>query len=365
MEESAMKRLICVVSAAILCVSALFCGCSGDDNPSMSSESIPSIISIYTDICNDGELYCDSPNARLNFIDFKSMKGAIICPSPNCPHNDPDSCPSFGMMNHPLILGDRLYYFLTSISFNEGKVVESTAIYSAEPDGTGKKKLASIDEGILNHYNRAALVDDKLYFCLTKSGYDEFGSSTQTKEIMLYSYSLTDNKFAKLKDIGKGISAGDWLYGVFNGEIYISFSYLEKEATHEDFMNPDTAPQFQQILYKYNIADGGLTECKESISGIQNGWIVLKNGDGTILRNESGKDITIPTDSDVNVVNGFAFDIVNKAAYDLSSGRHYSLNIRQEYCEIIYYIDESYIIKSPDNKYEKIAESELIGDELK
>ncbi len=361
-----MKRTVCVISALILFVSALLCGCGGAENP---PESSGTVISLYTDVCNDGELYIDNPNARLNFVDFKSMKSAIICPSPNCPHNDPDSCPSFGMMNHPLIYGGRLYFFKESIEYSDGKAVESTAAYSAELDGTGKKKLASIDEGILNHYNRTVLVDGILYFCLTKSGYDQFGKSTQTKEISLYSYSFTENKFAGLADIGKGISAGDWLYGVFDGEIYISFSYLEKEATPEDFMNPDTAPQFQQILYKYNISDGSLTECKENISGIQNGWIIIKDDDSTILRNESGKDITIPTGSDVTVVNGFAFDSVNKAAYELSSGKKYSLNLRQEYSEVIYYIDESYITKSLDsagsNVYEKIPEAEMIGGEVR
>lgn len=361
-----MKRTVCVISALILCASALLCGCGGAENP---SEHSGTVISLYTDICNDGELYIDNPNARLNFVDFKSMKSAIICPSPNCPHNDPDSCPSFGMMNHPLIYGGRLYFFKESTEYSNGKAVDSTAVYSAELDGTGKKKLGSVDEGILNHYNRAVLVDDTLYFCLTKSGYDQFGKSTQTKEISLYSYSFTENKFTRLADIGKGISAGDWLYGVFSGEIYISFSYLEKEVTPEDFMNPDTVPQFQQILYKYNIADGSLTEVKESISGIQNGWIIKKDGDSTILRNESGKDVTIPTGSDVSVVNGFAFDSVNKAAYELSSGKTYSLNLRQEYSEIIYYIDKSYIAKSLDsagnNVYEKISEADIIGEEVR
>ncbi len=357
-----MKRTVCVIVALCIFASALLFGCGGAEN---ISESSGTVISLYTDICNDGELYIDNPNARLNFVDFKSMKSAIICPSPNCPHNDPNSCPSFGMMNHPLIYGGKLYFFKESIEYSDGKAVDSTAVYSAELDGTGKKKLGSVDEGILNHYNRAVLVDDTLYFCLTKSGYDEFGKSTQTKEISLYSYSFAENKFSRLADIGKGISAGDWLYGVFNGEIYISFSYLEKEATPEDFMNPDTVPVFQQILYKYSISDGSLTEVKESISGIQNGWIIIKDGDSTILRNESGKNVTIPTDADVAVVNGYAFDSVNKAAYDLSSGKTYSLNLRQEYSEVIYYIDESYITKSFDNVYEKIPEAEMIGEEAK
>lgn len=361
-----MKRTVCVIVTLCICASVLLCGCGGAENLSNSSGTV---ISLYSDICNDGELYIDNPNARLNYVDFTSMKSAIICPSPNCPHNDPNSCPSFGMMNHPLIYGGRLYFFKGSTEYSDGKAVDSTAVYSAELDGTGKKKLGSVDEGILNHYNRAVLVDNTMYFCLTKSGYDQFGKSTQTKEISLYSYSFAENRFTRLADIGNGISAGDWLYGVFNGEIYISFSYLEKEVTQEDFMNPDTAPQFQQILYKYNISDGSLTECKESISGIQNGWIIIKDDDGTILQSESGKDITIPTGSDIAVVNGFAFDSTNKAAYELSSGKKYSLNLRQEYSEVIYYIDGSYITKSLDsagnNVYEKIPEAEMIGEEIK
>lgn len=361
-----MKRFVCIMVTLCICASILICGCGRNENPSMSSESVSPIISLYTDICNDGELYIDNPNARLNFVDFKSMKSAIICPSPNCPHNDPYSCPSFGKMNHPIIYGGKLYFFKESTEYSDGKIVDSTAVYSAELDGTGKKKLCSVDEGMLNHYDRAVLVGDTLYFCLTKSGYNELGKSTQTKEISLYSYSFAENKLVKLADIGKGFNAGNWLYGVFNGEIYVELSYRETEPTPEEFMNPELMPEFERILYKYNIVDGSLTECEESISDIQNGWLIIKDGDSTILRNESGKDINIPTGSDVTVVNGYAFDTANKAAYDLSSGKQYSLNLKQEYCEIIYYIDESYVAKSRDslgnNVYDKIAESELMGD---
>lgn len=364
-----MKRFVCVIAALCICASTLLCGCGVNENQSMSRESISFVISLYTDICNDGELYIDNPNARLNFVDFKSMKSAIICPSPNCPHNDPYSCPSFGKMNHPIIYGGKLYFFKESTEYSEGKAVDKTAVYSAELDGTGKREICSTDEGILNHYDRAVLVGDTLYFCLTKYDYDEFGKSTQTKEISLYSYSFTENNFTKLADIGKGFSAGNWLLGEFGGEIYVQFSYRETEPAPEEYMNPDLMPEFERILYKYSIADGSLTRCEEDISDIQNGWIIKKDGDSTILRNESGKDITIPTGSDVTVVNGYAFDTVNKVAYDLSSGRQYSLNLRQEYCEIIYYIDESYIAKSLDsvgnNVYEKIPESGLIGAEVK
>lgn len=364
-----MKRFVLAVSAAVLCASALLCGCGGDDNTSISPESTASIISQFTDICNDGELFIDSPNARLNFIDFKSMKSAILCPSPNCPHNDPSDCPSFGMMNHPVIYGGRLYFFKESREYIDGKVTDRTELYSAEPDGTGKKKICSTDGGILNHYDRAVLLGDTLYFCMTKYGYDEFGSMTQSSEISLHSYSFSENKITKLTHIGKGFDAGNWLYGVFGGEIYISFSYHETEYIPKDYTSLDDMPEFEQILYKYSIAEGSLTECSETISDIQGGYLIKRDGSSTVLLDESGKELTLPTGSDVAIVNGFAFDALNKAAYKLSSGKKYSLKLRQEYSEIIYYIDESYIAKSLDsagnNVYEKIPEAELIGDEIK
>lgn len=362
-----MRRFVCIIVTLCICVSGLLCGCGGDDNPSMSLGS--SIISLYTDICSNGELYIDNPNARLNFVDFASMKSAIICPSPNCSHSDYRSCPSFGMMNHPIIYGDRLYFFKESTEFSDDGAVDKTAVYSASPDGTGKRELKSTDGGILNHYDRAVLVGDVLYFCLTKSGYDQFGSSTQDKEVSLHSYSFAENRFTKCADIGKGFSAGNWLLGEFGGEIYVQFSYRETEPTPEEYLNPDLMPEFEHVLYKYSISDGSLTECMENISDIQNGWLITKDSDSTVLRSKDGKELVIPTGSDVTVVNGFAFDVADKAAYELSSGRKYSLNLRQEYCEIIYYIDESYIAKSLDsagnNVYEKIPEADLIGEEVK
>lgn len=362
-----MKRFVCVIAALCICASALLCGCGVNDNRSISNEGISFVISLYTDICNDGELYIDNPNARLNFVDFTSMKSAIVCPSPNCQHNDSDSCPSFGMINHPLIYGGKLYFFKESTEYSDGKAAGKTTVYSAEIDGTGKREICSTDGGILNNYDRAVLVDDTLYFCLTKYEYDEFGKSSDTAEISLHSYSFAENKFVKLADIGTGISAGNWLLGEFGGEIYVQFSYRETEPTPEEYMNPELIPEFERIMYKYNIAGGDLTEC-EDISAIQNGWLIKRDGDSTTLQNESGNNITVPIGSDVAVANGYAFDVADKTAFDLSSGRKYSLNLRQEYCEIIYYIDESYITKSRDsdgnNVYDKIPESELIGAEI-
>ena len=54
-----MKRFVCVIVTLCICASILLCGCGVNENQSMPRESISFVISLYTDICNDGELYID------------------------------------------------------------------------------------------------------------------------------------------------------------------------------------------------------------------------------------------------------------------------------------------------------------------
>lgn len=353
-----VKAILC----ALLICGALFSGCDKSGENVYGSK----VVCYYDNFFNDGELYCDSPYARLNFFDFNSMQNAIVCPQPNCPHTDQGSCSSFGMMNHPMIYGDRLYHFTTDIGYDKNGIVETTNIYSAELDGTSRIKLGSLEGGQLYYYDRAVLIDGKLYFCVTSNLYDEFGKSTQMKKYILYSYSFKENKFERLCDINNGNSSNVYIYGEYMGDIYMAFSYLEKEVTMEEFMDEENPVEFSYIGYRYNIAENSLYEYDGTVIGIYDGWLITLEDENSVFRSENGDTVTLPGQFRGRVVNGYAFDMSEKVAVELKTSRKYCLNLDDPYSEVIYFLNGDYILRgagdSGNSGYIKIPGDELIGE---
>ena len=305
-----VKAILC----ALLICGALFSGCDKSGENVYGSK----VVCYYDNFFNDGELYCDSPYARLNFFDFNSMQNAIVCPQPNCPHTDQGSCSSFGMMNHPMIYGDRLYYFTTDIGYDKNGIVETT------------------------------------------------GKSTQMKKYILYSYSFKENKFERLCDINDGNSSNVYIYGEYMGDIYMAFSYLEKEVTMEEFMDEENPVEFSYIGYRYNIAENSLYEYDGTVIGIYDGWLITLEDENSVFRSENGDTVTLPGQFRGRVVNGYAFDMSEKVAVELKTSRKYCLNLDDPYSEVIYFLNGDYILRgagdSGNSGYIKIPGDELIGE---
>lgn len=92
----------------------LLCSCASesDDTDNYSSVDRDDIIimqrnSVYENVNNHGEFYSNGIGS-LRYFDFMSMVSAPICSKPNCTHTDENECTSFGMNNHPALIGDNI-----------------------------------------------------------------------------------------------------------------------------------------------------------------------------------------------------------------------------------------------------------------
>ncbi len=130
-----MKKIkFCAAALALL----MLFGC-GEAN-SAPSENNERIVWTYGNADEKGELYTDSED-RLYFFDFDTMQSAVLCSKPNCPHTNENECSAFGMSNHPILYGDKLYFFNVETNFNGDEITDTTTIYKAEPDGTNRVKV--------------------------------------------------------------------------------------------------------------------------------------------------------------------------------------------------------------------------------
>ncbi len=117
------------------------------------------IVWTYGNADEHGELYTDNQE-RLNFIDFETMNTALLCSKPNCTHTNENECSAFGMDNHPILHGGKLYFFDVETSFDGDEVTDTTSVYKAEPDGTNRVKISDIEGLSLLRYTRMLIVGD-------------------------------------------------------------------------------------------------------------------------------------------------------------------------------------------------------------
>lgn len=84
-------------------------GCA--NNNSASPENNVHIVWNFGNADERCELFIDNNTERLYFMDFETMDSALLCSKPNCTHSNEDECSAFGMRNHPILYGDKLYFF--------------------------------------------------------------------------------------------------------------------------------------------------------------------------------------------------------------------------------------------------------------
>ena len=77
------------------------------------------------------------------------------------------------MDNHPILYGEKLYFFDDETSFDGDKMTCVTSVYKADPDGTNRAKIYTIDELNLLSYTRMLIVGDNAYFSMDKTGWNE------------------------------------------------------------------------------------------------------------------------------------------------------------------------------------------------
>lgn len=356
-----MKRAIIAVMLALF----LLCSCSGK---AVGSSESGRVISQFSNVVGGGELYADS-RGRLHFYDFATMTVVYICPNPNCPHTDPRSCSSYGMDCCPILYGDNIYFFDNSIE-HTAKGIECTAkLFKANTDGTGRVKLAELNGLSVEGYSRILLLDGKIYFCPEKTEFTDTGISTNHGSVYLYSYDFSNNEFIELKKLVDGYSCNTWLFGEFGGNIYFNYSYAENEYDYNILFDENAESPFTVKNAKFNLESGNVEEIDYTIDYISGGYLFTSTDtESMTLSHPDGRKTKVPYFGDVSVLNGYVFDRTSLSAYEISTGKSFKLKTDDKMAEVLYFADGEYMLrkygKDGERVYSKMAETDIIGDEI-
>lgn len=231
-------------------------------------------------------------------------------------------------------------------------------------------KLKTVSNRTVNVYERIVLTGDTLYFCSEQSVYDAYGTSTNQRTIYFSSYSLFSGEYSEIAEVGSYDGGEDWVYGEYNGKIYLQYSYLKgDEPTIEDIMQDDykNTDWYNYDCYMYSIETGEFSESDiANISEWSNGYLILNGDTGKIVLTPNGEEIEVGSGS-YEVCGGYIFDTWSKIAIEISTGKQYSLNLDDNYSySVVCHAADGFVLKYLDGDYcyVKIAEDELIGDEI-
>lgn len=345
-------------------VSITFVSSCADNKPE-GDNNVDYIISQYTNLSGDGELYTDSMG-RLNFCDFSSMNAALLCPKPNCTHSAENSCSSYGMGNHPILFDDSIYFFKVETVRKDDIFYDITTVYKAATDGTNREVVCTIENLSLPVYARMLISGNKSYFTAECSEYDEYGSTSGLTTAYLCSFDLSSCEFEQLTELYHGYYGGSWLHGAYNGGIYISCS--ASEACF-DGVDLEKLSLIENNLMYYNISDGTLNKSDlPSPVFVGNGYFVYSDNSGTYILDESDNTVAQCSTAITNatIVNEIMFSSFSDVCVDIMSGVAYYVNDYNG--EIVDINGGKYIIRKPSGSgysYESYTQNQIIGDELK
>ncbi len=357
-----MKRILPIALALMLALS----GCSSSPEAGEASIYYNGILNIY----NDGEFFTTYRN-QLCYIDFSTMQSACVCPKPNCKHDNPSDCSSFGMSNHPIAYDGGLFFFTNEIEMTESGAKSCTTIWRADIDGTNRVKMCVMDGLAFQSYDRAVLVGSRLYFTAAEVFYDEFGRSTTLSAYYFMSYDFAENSLVNIKKLGEGYNGGAMVCGELDGKVYISCSYLSAELSYEVMIDADAFSQaFEKdsvkLLETYDISTGETARVDEAPVYCRNGYLVYWNNETKETRvvSSGGSEITISgfgAGGLYTIVNDKIFSMPDGLVYDLKTNKTHKLICDGKYT-VVYYIDGEYILRASTydgREYTAVTEDEL------
>ncbi len=370
-----MKRSSLILAIILLALTLCSCASSGiSDEPARFNYG-------YSNLYNNGEFY--EHDSKLRYIDFSTLQSAYMCARPNCTHTEEETaCTAYGMINHPYVIGDSLYFFDTEFIYEDGKPKANTIVYKSAIDGTGVIKSDTLEDISLEHYDSMMTKGENIFFAAAKTEFDDSGSEIKSKSFHFYSYNYIKKKLTDYGELVSGYSPEEHFYGEYNGKLYFTCSCQREEI---DWSDPDTVEEsFNKLneltevtLCEFDfktqtVAPSDLPQCITAAEG----YYVYSDGDDLVILDSNGRSKIVDNFPlyDGRIVNGYFFvrndnrtPLTNNRAIDLATGKIYSVKssgLGDGY-EIAYYTDGNYIVKFNDpvtgNSYTKIPENELIG----
>lgn len=241
-----MKR----ISLAAALVLAMLSGCAKENTATPKSNE--RITWTYDNADERGELFRDNDD-RLYFMDFETMNSAVLCSKPNCTHKNEEECSAFGMSNHPILYGDKLYFFDVETNFDGDEVTDTTTVYKADPDGTNRVKVCEINGLALLEYTRMLIVGGKAYFSMDKTGWNEDKTaSSGYNEVWFCGFDLSTGTFERIEKLHEGWCSSSWIFGLYDGKIFFSYAYSEEKIPYHENVN-DISKYITNVFKTYDI----------------------------------------------------------------------------------------------------------------
>ncbi len=372
-----MIKILAVLLAVLMLTS---CG-SRITTETLDGYEESSAVYVFSNLYNNGEFYEDGE--KLAYIDFTTMAYTYICSKPNCLHNNSDECTAYGIVNHPVAVNGGLYYFLQeTITNSDGLPQNNLVAYSASIDGSNRRKVTTAENIELYHSEKALLVGTSLYFVGTESEFDAVNFITTGNETFyLYRFDYSTESFYCMGELGSGYDGGATIYGEYNGKIYLTENALDEPWDEKwedfDYMTEhwdEFTALYENHYYCYDIAsesfvDWDMPGSDDSYDNfvVDSDYFITISGTTVTVFDSKGNEsiyenFTPLGMSTYSVVNDMLFSGgTDRECINLKTGKRYNVSDYDGW--VVWYLDGSYIIRQDDG-YIKVAESELIGEEI-
>lgn len=342
------RAIIFLLSVSIL---FLFSSCESTDNDETLYYVSPRDYTAY----KNGIFLNADGNGAVEFLDFDSMVTVPICPKPNCSHTDPDTCSALGISSEKFIYDDKLCWFDSEFVYGEnGEITEVSTLYSADVDGTNRRKIAVLD-GLFP--SGIYVKNGKAYFGARDFGCKN-GITTDYDKVYLYSYDFESQEFSEILSLKEGYNAEISIFGRYENSLAFRFS---------DGVENKAEPSTYHYMF-YDFDSGEFTECDKVIHCAQKDWLITIEDDGTIVINRaySGDEYRI-TDERFTQAEWGGYCIFDEMlmctgdgyAYELKTGKIHTTQI----CTIRAYYKGKYIVSFMSNaELVAVKEKELLLD---
>lgn len=305
---------------------------------------------------------------RLYYVDYSNCLQTPVCPKPNCPHTDPDTCYAIGYGNGAtaILPHDDKIYWLYYLGYDEGY---GSVIYRANRDGTGRETVCKI-EGLACLGGTLLTVGDTMYFTAESMTFDEHGLTVdEPLGAYLYSYNFESGDLRQEYDFSEQLSSYDkvdaTIKGAWNGGIYLYVTAGNKVIDKITENGSNYHYTHSACYFRYDISEGTLEKCDISPWNISGGYMIYLEGSTVRLIHESGNEYEFKNAGASLLLGAFVVNnklFISNKVIDIETGKKYE-RLTDSLLTPIAYRDGQYIL-ADDKDFKKLPENKVIGDEI-
>ena len=296
----------------------------------------------------------------LYYFDIKTGVEAVVCPRPNCPHTDPESCFALGFEGGAVIqIGEKIYWLEHSHGFEKGEFYDEIKIMRAEKSGISLEEAGVIKDRA--PYNTALLyADKKLWFIAKEVGYDDHGTNGEDV-LYLCSYDPASGEYSEKINLSKKILDGESgqasILGFFGGEIIIELYKFPEDIYQK-------ATEYNVSIDPKNL---GITYLDGDVKSVQRGVMLIANGEKWEVRSDMGEVYSFEG-ADFRLAGDML--ISGAEAINYKTGQKYKFKASDN-CQIAAETEDSCIVREfeidenglvTDTIYKKLPKSELFEE---